>query len=86
MGLDPGTLGSLPDPKADTQPLSHPSIPGNRLSTIENKLTGGELVGGGWVKWVMGIKDDTCDEHWALYVSDESLNSTPETNILLYVN
>ena len=19
---------------------------------------------GGWVKWVMGIKEDTCDEHW----------------------
>ena len=27
-----------------------------------------------------------CDEHWALYVSDESLNSTPEANIALYVN
>jgi len=28
---------------------------------------------------VMGIKEGTCDEHWVLYVSDESLNSTPET-------
>ena len=34
----------------------------------------------------MGIKEDSCDEHWVLYVSDESLNHTPETNITLYVN
>ena len=35
-----------------------------RLLTIENKLriAGGE-VGKGWAKWVMGIKEDTCDEH-----------------------
>ena len=26
-GLDPGTPGSRPEPKADTQPLSHPDIP-----------------------------------------------------------
>ena len=26
MGLDPGTLGSHPELKSDTQPLSHPSI------------------------------------------------------------
>ena len=27
----------------------------------------------------MGIKEGTCqDEHWVLYISDESLNSTPE--------
>ena len=39
---------------------------------------------GGWTKWVMGIKQDTCwDENWVLYVSDESLNFTPETNIIL---
>ena len=32
----------------------------------------------------MGIKEGTCcDEHWVLYVSDESLNSTPEANIAL---
>ena len=31
------------------------------------------------------IKEGTCDEHWVLYVSDESLNSTPETNIALSV-
>ena len=43
-------------------------------------------MGGGWVKWVMGIKEGTCDEHWVLHLSGESLNSTPETNIILYVN
>ena len=37
---------------------------------------------GGWAKWVMGIKEGTCDEHWVLYVSDESLNSNSETNML----
>ena len=29
----------------------------------------------------MGIKEGTCwDEHWVLYVGDESLSSTSETN------
>ena len=42
---------------------------------------------GGRVKWVMGIKEDTCwNEHWVLYVSNESLNATPETNTTLSVN
>ena len=27
MELDPGTVGSCPEPKADAQPLSHPGIP-----------------------------------------------------------
>ena len=40
-------------------------------------------VCGGWAKRVMSIKEGTCDEHWVLYVSDESLNPTPETNITL---
>ena len=30
-GLDPGTLGSRPEPKADTQLLNHPGIPSSRL-------------------------------------------------------
>ena len=35
----------------------------------------------------MGIKECTsCDEHQILYGSIESLYSTPETNITLYVN
>jgi len=40
-----------------------------RLLTVENKLvvTRGEGVGG-WVKWVMGIKESTCDEPWVLCV------------------
>ena len=43
-------------------------------------------MAGGWAKWVMGIKEDTCcDEHWALYLSDESLNSIPKTNFTLYI-
>ena len=41
---------------------------------------------GGWAKWVMSIEEDTCDTHWMLYISDESLNFTPGTNITLYVN
>ena len=41
----------------------------------------------GQAKWVMGIKEGIYwDEHWVLYVSDGSLNSTPESNITLYVN
>ena len=43
-------------------------------------------VGGWWARWVIGIKEGTCHEHWLLYVNDESLNSTPETDIVLYVN
>ena len=27
VGLDPGTPGSCPEPKAEAQPLSHPGIP-----------------------------------------------------------
>ena len=41
---------------------------------------------GGWVKWVIGIKESTCDEHWGLYGSVESLYCTLETNISVYVN
>ena len=42
---------------------------------------------GGWAKRVMGMKEGTCgDEHWLLYVRDESLGSTPETIVTLYVN
>ena len=27
VGLDPRTLGSRPEPKADAQPLGHPDVP-----------------------------------------------------------
>ena len=44
-------------------------------------------MGGRWAKWVMGDKEGIFgDEHWVLYVRDESLNSTPETIVTLYVN
>ena len=57
------------------------------LNTKSKLKAAGGGLGGGWVKWVMGIKEGTCwQEHWVLYVSDESLNSTPETVITLYVN
>ena len=66
------------------------SKPGKRLLAIQNKLrvTEGEMgaEGGGWARWVTGIEEGTCGEHWVLYVSDKSLNSAPETNIKLYVN
>ena len=38
------------------------------------------------LKWVMDIKEGTSVEHWLLYASDESLNSTPKNNITVYVN
>ena len=31
-------------------------------------------------------QEGTCDENWVLWVSDESPNCIPETNITLYVN
>ena len=31
VALDPGSPGSHPGPKADTQPLSHPGIPRPRI-------------------------------------------------------
>ena len=31
-GLDPGTPGSCPGPKAGTKPLSHPGIPSQKYS------------------------------------------------------
>ena len=37
-------------------------------------------------KWVMGIKESTCDKYLVLYISDEPLNSITETTITLYVN
>ena len=48
-------------------------------------VTRGE-VGGAWVKQVMQIKEDTCDEHWVLYGIIGSLYCTPETNTTLYIN
>ena len=59
-----------------------------RVLNTGNKLrVAGGVLGGGWAKWGMGIKEGPCgDEPWVLYISDESVNSTPETIITLYVN
>ena len=57
-----------------------------RLLIIRNKLrvAGEEWLG--WGNWVMGIKEGVwCYEHWVLYATDELLNSTSETNDVLYV-
>ena len=53
-----------------------------RLLTIEKTLRVdlGEVVEG-WAERVMG-----CVEYWMIYTGNESLNSTPETNIALYIN
>ena len=58
-----------------------------KFLTLGNKMrvAGGE-VGGGRSNWVMGIKKGIwCNEHWVLYATDESLNSTSVTNNTLYV-
>lgn len=35
----------------------------------------------------VGVTEGTChNEHWVSYASNESLESTPETNITLYAN
>ena len=61
-----------------------------RLSPLESKLrvAGGE-VAKGCLRWVMGMKEGTCDQHWVLhvlYVNEDPLNSTPEMNITLDAN
>ena len=39
VGLDPRTVGSRPEPKADAQLLSHPGVPEiNILTTLDCKL------------------------------------------------
>ena len=37
--LDPRTLGSQSEPKADTQPLSHPGAPGERETQADPQLS-----------------------------------------------
>ena len=43
MGLDPGTPGLCPGPKADAQPLSHPGVPGNKFRIIIIRRLGGSV-------------------------------------------
>ena len=38
VGLNPRTPGSRPEPKADTQPLSHPGAPYGKLSYAKTKF------------------------------------------------
>ena len=58
-----------------------------KLLTTENKLRVARAREYRGHYLVVGIKEGPCCiEHWVLYVSDESLNSNPETNITLYVN
>ena len=38
VGLDPGTPGSSPGPKAGTKPLSHPGIPQTHLMSWSGDL------------------------------------------------
>ena len=58
------------------------------LLRIEKKLrVDGKKWAGRWAGWVMRIKEGICwDEHWVLYISDKSLRSNPEVNIIVYVN
>ena len=60
--------------------------PRDTLKDRKETEGGWKEVVGRWARWMTGIKEGTCDEHWVSYVSDESLNPTPETNIALYVN
>ena len=62
------------------------SKPQETLNYREQTEADGGEVSRQWPKWVMGIKEGTCDEHWVVYVGDKSLNSTPETDITLKVN
>ena len=57
------------------------------LLTTDKKHSGWRDLGVRWTNWVMGIEEGTCsDEHQVSYVCDESLHSTPETIITLYIN
>ena len=47
-GLDPRTPGSRPEPKADTQPLSHPGVP-------LVLLFGGEVGIGEWDQMIIRL-------------------------------
>ena len=54
--LDPGTLGSRPEPKADAQPLSHPGVPVvmNFLNPALCLIPGGSGLTQGFLKnWVI---------------------------------
>ena len=53
--------------------------PGNELRVSEGRGLEGQGKRG------MGIKEGMCgDEHWVLYTTNESLNTTSKTNDVLY--
>ena len=62
-------------------------LKGRKRNKYREQPVGFWWVVGGWARRVMGIEEGTCwDEHWVLHVSDEPLNSTPDTMITVYVN
>ena len=46
VGLDPRTLGSHPEPKADSQPLSHPGAPVSEVLKEKCHVSFGHTKGG----------------------------------------
>ena len=58
------------------------------LLMLEKKTEGCQReMGQRWARCGMSITESTCwDEHWVLYVRDESPNSTRESENALYVN
>ena len=49
-----------------------------------NRVSEGRGVEG-WSSQVMGIEEGKCcDEHWVLYTTNESLNTTSKTNHVPY--
>ena len=69
-------IGGKKERKTKKQTLNYE----NKLMVIRGEMGGA----GSSLKQVMGIKECTCpDAHWVLYGIDESLNSTPGTNITL---
>ena len=49
--------------------------PQETLNDREQTVDWPREVGGRWARWVLGTKEGTCcDEHWVLYVRDESWN------------
>ena len=52
VGLDPGTPGLHPGPKAGAKPLSHPGIPLTRGCCVESRPQG---AAGGAESWKVGF-------------------------------
>ena len=48
------------------------------------RTDGGLMAEAGRVKWVMGVEEGTWDDHWVVYVSDESWESTLEAKGTLH--